>query len=253
MVLSASLPSTEQRRELRRCWLGPSHGEQGLIPDAGQLPHDYTSPGMLEGFGCRGVGQGPLMQEREGERGGGGGVRATAVGPLANERQTPGGFSDYLTHCVHFWEGDHLAPGQIHRDRYGRECHRGPLQPSSVVSLRWSLPVTGKVLGCQRYITGGQHGSRAAAVDTGMAPALGRRKANAGDLEAGRRNTIYSNLSRGVSPGSQGPSGRLIDWPRGAPLKRHSLCQGLVYFTHIKDHMPQFHSTAGGPAPAPSP
>jgi len=55
MVLSASLPSTEQSRELRSCWLGPSHGEQGLIPDAGQLPHDYTSPGMLEGFGCRGV------------------------------------------------------------------------------------------------------------------------------------------------------------------------------------------------------
>lgn len=27
------------------------------------------------------------------------------------------------------------------------------------------------------------------------------------------------------------------------------MCQGLVYFTHIKDHTPQFHSPAGGTGP----
>lgn len=64
MVLSASMPSTEQSGELRSCWIEPRyrHGQQGLIPKAGQLTHEYASPGLPEDCGCRGgVGESGLL------------------------------------------------------------------------------------------------------------------------------------------------------------------------------------------------
>ena len=85
-------------------------------------------------------------------------------------------------------------------------------------------------------------------------PARGLSRAEAGVSEGCRHNTIiptypYRNKSR--QPGAQREANRLAQ--RSPPLTTDALCQGLVYFTHIKDHMPQFHSTAGGPALIPGP
>lgn len=59
---------------------------------------------------------------------------------------------------------------------------------------------------------------------------------------------IPRNTSR--QPGAQQEANRQA---QRSPLTLDALCQGLVYFTHIKDHMPQFHSTAGALAPIPAP
>ncbi|KAK2826275.1 hypothetical protein Q5P01_020489 [Channa striata] len=84
----------------------------------------------------------------QGQPGGGSGEKGTQGGlslgkgrdgagkstrPLANEQQTPGGFSDYLTHCVHFWEGDHLDPSSL----FGLSSHPGQQAPGQTCSNRW--------------------------------------------------------------------------------------------------------------------
>ncbi|KAK2891606.1 hypothetical protein Q8A73_017271 [Channa argus] len=210
----------------------------------------------------------PHPDVREGERSGG--VRVTAVSPslslftrpLANEQQTPGGFSDYLTHCVHFWEGDHLhelstsnsvpALSSVVEGMDGCEQPQHGYcvaQARGWVGLREMTKPIGTRADLQQQMGGGE--CHRSSLQHSRSPAE-REPVSA---EAWRRECSGAIVvTASLGEGSTERQGLYLrSWTLAVKTREDEFNKGLVYFTHIKDHMPQFHSTAGRTAPIPDP